>query len=93
MSCCVPDFVGDEIFIKREAILADDAREHRRSFFRSAQCNIFAAFDQHGVSEVLVNRTARLANRQLYENANPPLPPLPSLPKPSADALRKIFCV
>ena len=31
----MPDFVGDEILVQREAILRDDRGEHGRSFFLS----------------------------------------------------------
>ena len=89
---CVSDLVGDEVFVEREPILADDVRQHGGSLFRSSRHYVLAALDQRSISEVMEDGPASLY-RPLGETVTRLLPPLQSLPRPNADARRKTFCV
>src|SRR5688572_23321893 len=54
----VADFVGDEVFVKSKSVVRDDGGENLGRLFGRARFNVFAAFEQLPVGEVLVHSAA-----------------------------------
>ena len=49
----VADLVGDEVFIKREAVTRDNSGQDRGRLFRTPQADGLATFTQQSISEIV----------------------------------------